>query len=283
VLHVDWRDGYWMVRAGDEPALPHCWHRRGRQGARLSLQPGDLPPGAGRFRLPSGRLPPSSARGRSRRDAPRGAAPPPAPALVEGGRASAARRGGPSWPATRRKPLRPRRWCCSTSSRGLRLGPLGLCPVCGAQSSGGAAMGAAGAGLGGLLARTARGNAAGWSVVALDDASLARAEALAPQISALVPPAGDVRHSDDPGTVGEAPPRSTAGLPVPQRAGGLPAGGPAADRALADWRRCSPRSAPASGPRWWRPGPPRLPPAPARLSLTGDVLDRRFDSGEGTL
>jgi hypothetical protein len=36
-----------------------------------------------------------------------------------------------------------------------------------------------------------QGNAAGWRLVALDDASLARAEALAPRIAELVPPAGD--------------------------------------------------------------------------------------------
>jgi hypothetical protein len=47
-------------------------------------------------------------------------------------------------------------------------------------------------GLAGLLTdNLPRGNAAGWSIVALDDASLERAEALAPGISALVPPAGD--------------------------------------------------------------------------------------------
>jgi hypothetical protein len=47
-------------------------------------------------------------------------------------------------------------------------------------------------GLAGMLAKNLpRGNAAGWNIVALDAASLERAEALAPEISALVPPAGD--------------------------------------------------------------------------------------------
>jgi hypothetical protein len=46
-------------------------------------------------------------------------------------------------------------------------------------------------GLAGLLAQNMpRGNASGWSIVAVDDASLASAQALAPQISTLVPPAG---------------------------------------------------------------------------------------------
>jgi hypothetical protein len=46
-------------------------------------------------------------------------------------------------------------------------------------------------GLADLLGRgLPRGNAAGWSIVALDGASLARAAALAPHLARLVPPAG---------------------------------------------------------------------------------------------
>ena len=79
---------------------------------------------------------------------------------------------------------------------GLKLGPLGELPGAAVYNPpGGKRWALPGKGLAGLLARNLpRGNAAGWSIVALDAASLARAEALAPEIASLVPPAGEASN-----------------------------------------------------------------------------------------
>lgn len=76
---------------------------------------------------------------------------------------------------------------------GLKLGPIGTLPGAAVFNPPGSRRWALPArGLAGILARNLpRGNSAGWDIVALDAASLARAEALAPEISALDPPAGD--------------------------------------------------------------------------------------------
>jgi len=152
VLHVDWRDGYWMVRAGDEPALPALLHRRGPTRSPPSLQPGIFHLGR-RFRLPSGRLRPPAPGERSRRDA-LGAPRRRRAGLVEGADAPAllAVRVRPGRP-TRRSRCRPRRWCCSTSSRGVAAGPLGTLPGLAVLILRRSGDGAAGAGSGGLLAQ----------------------------------------------------------------------------------------------------------------------------------
>jgi hypothetical protein len=75
----------------------------------------------------------------------------------------------------------------------LSLGPLGDIPGLAVYNAPGAKRwGLPARGLAAILTdKMPRGNADGWDVVALDAASLERAEALAPQITALVPPAGD--------------------------------------------------------------------------------------------
>lgn len=189
VLHVAWRDGYWTVRLGDEPALP--------AGGSLSSYPASL----GIFHL-----------GEDVSDLPAGdyvlqrqgedldatllgaSAPPPPPAFTQGADAPALLAvAGADWPADSEKPLPPAAMMLFDTDGGLSLGPLGRVPgLAILNPEGEKRWGLPAKGLGGLLAQNLpNGNVAGWSVVALDDESLARAEALAPQISTLVPPAGD--------------------------------------------------------------------------------------------
>ena len=51
VLHVAWRDGYWTVRSGAEPAAAPV---AAAAASQLSREPGDLPSGGGRLQLPGG-------------------------------------------------------------------------------------------------------------------------------------------------------------------------------------------------------------------------------------
>src|SRR5207253_3357284 len=121
------------------------------------------------------------------------AGPSPPPAFVEGADApSLLAVAGPAWPADAEKPLPPAAMMLFDIQGGLRLGPLGTLPgLAVLNPPDERRWGVPARGLGGLLAQNLpRGNAAGWSIVALDDESLARAEALAPRISTLVPPAG---------------------------------------------------------------------------------------------
>jgi hypothetical protein len=76
---------------------------------------------------------------------------------------------------------------------GLHLGPLGDLPgVAMFNVPGEKRWGLPAKGLAGILTdNLPSGNAAGWSIVALDGESFRRAEALASRISTLVPPSGD--------------------------------------------------------------------------------------------
>jgi hypothetical protein len=188
VLHVVWRDGYWTVRLGDEPKP---------EGGSAPAYPASL----GVFHL-----------GEEVSDLPAGdyvlqrqgedldatllgaAAPPPPPAFTQGADAPALLAvAGADWPADSEKPLPPAAMMLFDSRGGLSLGPMGTLPgLAILNPEGEKRWGLPAKGLGGLLAQNLpNGNAAGWSVVALDDESLARAEALAPRISELAPPDGD--------------------------------------------------------------------------------------------
>jgi hypothetical protein len=189
VLHVAWRDGYWTVRLGDEPALPEKGEVPGYPASlavfHLGEDVSDLP--AGDYVL--------QRRGEDF-DATilGGATPPPPPAFTQAADAPALlAMAGADWPADAEKPLPPAAMMLFDTEGGLSLGPLGRVPgLAILNPEGEKRWGLPARGLGGLLAQNLpNGNVAGWSVVALDDASLARAEALAPQISTLVPPAGD--------------------------------------------------------------------------------------------
>jgi hypothetical protein len=187
VLRVAWRDGYWTVRSGAEPAVP--------EGS-----PAPFPPSLGIFHLerdvsdfPAGDyILERKGNDLEVRLAGGGTVPDPPVAAGENAPVLLAV-AGPAWPAESPRPLAPAAMVMFEVEGGLNLGPLGEMPgvaVFNARRS--RRWGLPARGLAGLLAKNLpRGNAAGWSIVALDAASLARAEALAPQISALVPPAGD--------------------------------------------------------------------------------------------
>ena len=192
VLHVAWRDGYWTVRLGGEPALPAASAGNGAPGYPSSLaifhlgeDVSDLPAGDYVFQRQGEDLDATLLGG---------AAPPPPPAFTQGPDAPALLAvAGADWPADSEKPLPPAAMMLFDTDGGLSLGPLGRVPgLAILNPEGEKRWGLPAKGLGGLLAQNLpNGNVAGWSVVALDDESLARAEALAPQISTLVPPAGD--------------------------------------------------------------------------------------------
>jgi hypothetical protein len=189
VLHVAWRDGYWTVRLGDEP----------KPAAKENVP--DFPSSLGVFHLGEdvSELPAGDyvlqRQGEDLDAALLGAPAPPAPpAFTQGSDAPALlAAAGADWPADSEKPLPAAAMMLFDSDGGLSLGPLGKVPgLAILNPEGEKRWGLPAKGLGGLLAQNLpNGNVAGWSVVALDDASLARAEALAPQVSMLVPPDGD--------------------------------------------------------------------------------------------
>lgn len=189
VLHVDWREGYWTVRLGDEPP-PAAKGKVPTYPASLGIfhlgkDISDLP--AGDYVLQRhGEDLDATLLG--------GAAPPTPPPFTQGPDAPALLAvAGADWPADSEKPLPAAAMMLFDSRGGLSFGPLGSLPgLAILNPEGEKRWGLPAKGLGGLLAQNLpNGNVAGWSVVALDDASLARAEALAPQISTLAPPDGD--------------------------------------------------------------------------------------------
>jgi hypothetical protein len=193
VLQVAWQDGLWMVRSGQEAKIPVADPAAGASPApalgllHLTEEIREMP--AGDYRL--------ARRGDDRDDLEvtlvgGGEAPDPeiadAPVLVVVA--------GPAWPAESPRPLPPAALALfDVQDGGLKLGPLALPGAAVLNPPGGQRWGLPARGLAGLLAdKLPRGNAAGWEVVALDTTSLARAQALAPQVSALVPP--DASGSD---------------------------------------------------------------------------------------
>ena len=109
---------------------------------------------------------------------------------------------GPSWPPAETKPLPPAAFAIFDIGEGgetpgetpgrAAFGPLGALPgIAVFHPPGGRRWEVPTQGLAGLLTGgLPKGNAAGWQIVAVDAASLARAEELAPRLSALAPPDG---------------------------------------------------------------------------------------------
>ncbi len=198
VLHVAWQQGYWTVRSGPEP------EESVDLSATLSYPPSlgifslkndvsDLPAGLYTLRRQGEDLAVTLVGGEAAPEAPvlpTGAGPE-APVLLAAA--------GPAWPDDSPKPLPSAALALFDIKGGLKLSPFGELPgaaVFNAPGSRRWALPTRGV-VAGILARNLpRGNAAGWNIVALDGVSLARAQAMAPAISSLVPPAGD-------GTAGE--------------------------------------------------------------------------------
>jgi hypothetical protein len=189
LLHVAWRDGLWMVWSGPEPSLERQVESQPARAPSLGIlhlerDVSDFPAGDYVLRRTGGDLTVTLA----------GAEPPPEPPIATGGDAPVLlAAAGPAWPAASPRPLPPAAMALFDVEGGLELSPVGSLPGAAVLNPpGGKRWALPARGLAGILARNLpRGNAAGWDIVALDDASLERAEALAPQISALVPPAGD--------------------------------------------------------------------------------------------
>ncbi len=187
VLHIAWSDGLWTVRSGAVPNL------QGTAAAsfppslgifHLKQDVSDFPVGDYLLQRREGNLEVTLA----------GAGPVPEPPIAAGADAPVLlAAAGPAWPAAAPRPLPPAAMALFDHEGGLELGPIGKLPgvaVFNPPQSRRWALPARG--LAGILAKNLpRGQAAGWNIVALDAASLERAKALAPEISALVPPAGD--------------------------------------------------------------------------------------------
>jgi hypothetical protein len=194
VLHVAWSDGYWTVRSGAEPKIPAA-------NAAVAYPPGlgifhlgtdvsDLPAGSYVLARQGEDLDIALAGGAQAPEPPAFVTAVDAPALLAVA--------GPVWPADAEKPLPAAAMALFDVKGGLHLGPLGDLPGLALfNPPGEKRWGLPARGLGGLLAQNLpHGNASGWSIVALDDASLEHAEALAPEISALVPPSGEGGDAD---------------------------------------------------------------------------------------
>jgi hypothetical protein len=199
VLHVAWRDGYWTVRAGAEPKLPAPAEKNGTAPYPLNLGIFDLAQDVSE--LPAGSYV-LEHKGQDYDVTLAGAPQPPEPPpfVLAADAPSLFAVAGPAWPAEAEKPLPPAAMALFDVKGGLHLGPLGDLPGLAVfNPPGEKRWGLPARGLAGLLAQNLpRGNASGWSIVALDDASLEHAEALAPLISNLVPPDADAGDSDSP-------------------------------------------------------------------------------------
>jgi hypothetical protein len=195
VLHVAWQDGFWTVRAGPEPEIPAGGPSQPYPVSlgmlHLENDVSDLPAGDYVLQRQGEDLAVTLAGGENAPEAPvlPAGAGPDAPVLLAAA--------GPAWPDDSPKPLPSAALALFDVKGGLSLGPIGELPGAAVfNPPGGRRWALPARGVAGILARSLpRGNADGWNIVALDAASLARAKAMAPAISSLVPPAGD-------GTVG---------------------------------------------------------------------------------
>jgi hypothetical protein len=189
ILHVAWRDGYWTVRSGDEPTVPASasspLYSPSLGILHLGKDVSDFP--AGDYVL--------QRKGEDLDLGLAGSPPVPDPPIsLDGADAPVMLAlAGTAWPADAEKPLPPTAMALYDTQGGLHLGPLGDLPgVAMFNVPGEKRWGLPAKGLAGILTdNLPSGNAAGWSVVALDGESYRRAEVLASQISTLVPPSGD--------------------------------------------------------------------------------------------
>jgi len=199
VVKVAWREGMWTISSGDAPdfaAGAPAVSATGAAGAadkipevlglfRLNKETSELPAGDYLLRRQGADLEVTL-------DRPGAVAAPDFPADAAPILLSVA---GPSWPAAATKPLPAAAFALFDSGEGDEAGHvavsiLGNVPGCAVfHPPGGQRWEVPTQGLAGLLTGgLPKGNAAGWQIVAVDAASLARAEALAPRLSALMSP-----------------------------------------------------------------------------------------------
>jgi hypothetical protein len=186
VLQISWQDGLWIVRSGPVPQLPAAGPAEaapeGLGILHLAREVSELPAGEYRLARRQGDLEMTLAGGEtSSPEVDLGAEGRDAPVLLAVA--------GPAWPAESPKPLPPAALALFDVQGGLKIGPIELPGGAVFNPPGGSRWALPARGLAGLLTDSLpQGNAAGWNLVAFDTESLARAEALAPRIAALVPP-----------------------------------------------------------------------------------------------
>ncbi len=189
VLQVSWQDGLWMVRSGPVPSLPAA-SPAGPEPESLGIlhlarEVAELPAGEYRLARRQGDLEVTLAGGE---------APEPEMANDTGAGRDAPvllAVAGADWPAESTKPLPPAALALFDVQGGLKIGPVELPGGAVFNPPGGSRWALPAHGLAGLLTDSLpQGNAAGWNIVAFDTESLARAQALAPRIAAVVPPSG---------------------------------------------------------------------------------------------
>jgi len=206
VVKVAWREGMWTISSGDVPNLnaPNLNAPNLAAAAAAPAAVAQLPEVLGLFRLnrsnkevselPAGDylLRRQGADLEVTLERPGAVAAPDFPLEATPILLSVA---GPSWPAAATKPLPAAAFALFDSGEGDEAGRvaisiLGNVPGCAVfHPPGGQRWEVPTQGLAGLLTGgLPKGNAAGWQIVAVDAASLTRAEALAPRLSALMSP-----------------------------------------------------------------------------------------------
>lgn len=202
VLQVSWQDGLWMVRAGPPPQLPAISAPASGPASEpeslgilhLTHEIAELPAGEYRLARREGDLEVTLAGGEA-----------PEPEVAAGAAGGTAGDSpvllavaGPAWPAEEAKPLPPAALALFDTQGGLKIGPIELPGGALFNPPGGRRWALPARGLAGLLTDSLpRGNAAGWDIVAFDTESLARAQALAPGIAALVKPGATIGDGAD--------------------------------------------------------------------------------------
>jgi hypothetical protein len=196
-LTIAWREGYWTVSAGGE--LPDLAAEDAPSAAlpdslalfRLLRGPSEFPTGTYRLRREAEDL--VLALDRDDRE---GAPEPPRPELPRRVHPVLLAVAGPSWPAAEPKPLPPAAFALfdlDEASRSARISSLGSLPGAAVfNAPGEQRWGLPTQGIAGLVTKgLPKGNAGGWRIIAVDDASLGQAKILAPRLTALTAPEGE--------------------------------------------------------------------------------------------
>ncbi len=193
VVRVAWREGLWTVGTGEAPALDPAG----------GPEPRSYPEGLGIFRLRRGVSEFPAGDYLLRRmgqgqlelalEQPGSDRQVPVPDLPRKSEPVLLAVAGPSWPAAEAHPLPPAAFALfdiDEQSRGTRISSLGGLPGAAVfHPPGEQRWELPTQGLAGLVTGTLpKGNAGGWKIVAVDRASLRRAKALAPHLSALTSP-----------------------------------------------------------------------------------------------